>query len=195
VKEIQDKSWRWNELPRGREFHVDDLEGDARIRLRLRGEDEASEVEASVELDSDWLLLQRFHRHKGAWVAVGKPELRHPDDPKREAGARMRKRTIDRHVPRINQLLRDALRIDDSLHEVPQWRTVIAGRWRMSEIRSRRGGKRELDPDEIGARLAKGGDFDTLPRIAAELGNYHPQSLKNTRHRAKRRSLTEPEES
>ena len=65
----------------------------------------------------------------------------------------------------------------------------------MSEIRSRRGGKRELDPDEIEARLAKGGEFDTLPRIAADLGNYNPQSLANARHRARLRSLGEPEES
>ena len=135
--------------------------------------------------------MQRFHRDKGAWIAIGEPDLDHPADPKRKPTERMRRQTIDRYLPQINDLLRDVLMIDDRLHEAPRWREIIVGRWRVSEIRSRRGGKRELDPDEIEEKVADGG---TLPRIAADLGNYHQQSLANARHRAKRRSLDDPEQ-
>lgn len=175
--EIEDRSWRWNEPEHAREFLVDDLEGDTGIKLRIAGdklqgageEDLAAVVEATVDVDGDWQLTQRFRY-----------------DPSRTPTKRMSRRTIDSHRARINTLLRDSLKFDDETHEQPRWRPVVSGRWRISEIRSGRGAKPEIDLDEIEKRRAAG---DTLPRIAADLGPYHQQSLANARRRKKRRSL------
>lgn len=174
-----------------REAKLEQQESKPELQIRIAGDDEeCREFSVGVVVNDECVARHQIVQDKGAWLPEAASQARFERKEDASAplspSARLRRRAgIDRHLPRVGEVVREALEIGDSLHSDRHWRKWIVDRWNVSAPRSRRGGKRELDPGEITRRMAS----DSLPRVAAELGGYYPQSLSNALHRTRRRQL------
>jgi hypothetical protein len=139
----------------------------------------------------NWVASDTLIKQNGAWMPSGDPSVRHARDESRAPTVRLvRAAGLDCEVSRIGQLLREAIRIDATLNEGAPWSRSLLEDWRLTAPRSRRGRKREVDPNEVERRR---GDGDDLYRIAADLGFSSRQVLSNARYRDRQRRLETPE--
>jgi lambda repressor-like predicted transcriptional regulator len=94
-----------------------------------------------------------------------------------------RSASLERHLPRVERLVADAVALDTRL--VGDWWEVLALDWQATGPRSRRGKKAKIDADEID-RLR--GEGLSLPEIAERLG-VHPKTPGNVLYRARQRQI------
>jgi hypothetical protein len=158
------------------------------LRLIVEGEEEGDPC-VTVELDfhSDWTAIHRLVREKGSWVAA--PEItfrpRHDSVVGAAPKARdQRRANLDRHRPRIDELLRAAMELEDVFRENSLY-DLIVYEWGIEAPRSRRGRKPEVDPDEVDRLLSEG---LSASEVAARLG-VHPKTPFNTLNKSRKRKI------
>jgi predicted DNA-binding protein (UPF0251 family) len=142
-------------------------------------------VAVELEFDTDWTARHELVQEGGRWIASGKVEfLPKTDNPKRLTDRLRKAASLERHLPRIERLVANAIALDSRF--LGDWWEVLSYEWQMSGPRSRRGRKAQLDADEIGRLQTDEGL--SLPEIAERFG-VHKKTPGNILYRARKRQI------
>jgi lambda repressor-like predicted transcriptional regulator len=167
------------------------FEGAMELRLVIEGlppTDSAQspdpDVAVELEFDSDWTARHGLVREGDRWLASGNVEfVPKTENPKPLTYRLKRLASLDRHLPRIETLIANAIALDTRLQG--DWLEILSYDWQLSGPRSRRGRKTKITADEI-ARLQMEGL--TLPEIAERFG-VHKKTPANVLHQARKRQI------
>lgn len=156
------------------------------LRLVIEGSPpNAPKVVVELDFHDDWTAVHELVRQDARWVPSGTVEFTERSGNPTVLTTRLRRSaSLERHLPRVERLIADAVALDTRL--TGDWWEILAYDWQMTGPRSRRGRTAKIDADEIDRLRTEEGL--SLPEIA-EIFGVHRKTPGNVLFRARQRQI------